>query len=167
MNWDAIGAVGQVLGSVAVFITLGYLAVQVRHANYELRRSISQDRGEAVRELLRARAMDAELAEIVVRTHEALGDQPYPFMATVMQKAGLNLTEAFRLYSDQTAWFNFHTQVFQYMNEMSSTDRALFENGTRRFYASGLGRVYLDTTIRSAAHPDFVRYVDSLLAQSG
>ena len=33
MNWDAIGAIGQVLGSVAVFITLGYVAVQVRHAN--------------------------------------------------------------------------------------------------------------------------------------
>jgi hypothetical protein len=24
MNWDAIGAVGEVLGSVAVFITLGH-----------------------------------------------------------------------------------------------------------------------------------------------
>ena len=30
MNWDAIGAIGQMLGSIAVFVTLGYLAVQVR-----------------------------------------------------------------------------------------------------------------------------------------
>jgi len=30
MNWDAIGAVGRMLGSVAVFITLGYLATQIR-----------------------------------------------------------------------------------------------------------------------------------------
>ena len=29
MNWDAIAAIGQVLGSLAVFITLGYLALQV------------------------------------------------------------------------------------------------------------------------------------------
>jgi hypothetical protein len=41
MNWDAIAAVGQVLGSIAVLVTLGYLAVQVRHANYELQRATS------------------------------------------------------------------------------------------------------------------------------
>ena len=33
MNWDAIGAIGQMLGSIAVFITLGYLAIQVRQTN--------------------------------------------------------------------------------------------------------------------------------------
>jgi hypothetical protein len=27
MNWDEVGAIGQVLGSIAVFITLEYLAV--------------------------------------------------------------------------------------------------------------------------------------------
>jgi hypothetical protein len=27
--WDAVGAIGQVLGSVAVFITLIYLAIQI------------------------------------------------------------------------------------------------------------------------------------------
>ena len=30
MNWDAIGAVGEILGALAVFISLVYLAVQVR-----------------------------------------------------------------------------------------------------------------------------------------
>ena len=30
MNWDAIGAIGQVLGSLAVFVSLGYLAVQTK-----------------------------------------------------------------------------------------------------------------------------------------
>ncbi|MFT5287002.1 MAG: hypothetical protein ACI8TQ_003177 [Planctomycetota bacterium] len=33
MNWEAIGAVGEVLGAVAVILTLGYLAVQVRQSN--------------------------------------------------------------------------------------------------------------------------------------
>lgn len=32
MDWNAVGALGQVLGSFAVFVTLAYLAVQVRHA---------------------------------------------------------------------------------------------------------------------------------------
>ena len=30
MNWEAIGAVGEVLGAVGVILTLGYLAVQIR-----------------------------------------------------------------------------------------------------------------------------------------
>ena len=33
MNWDAIGAVGELLGATAVLVTLIYLAVQVRQAN--------------------------------------------------------------------------------------------------------------------------------------
>ena len=32
MNWNAIGAIGQLVGSIAVFVTLGYLSIQVRHA---------------------------------------------------------------------------------------------------------------------------------------
>ena len=31
MNWEAIGAVGEILGAAAVVVTLLYLAVQVRH----------------------------------------------------------------------------------------------------------------------------------------
>ena len=32
MNWEAIGAVGELLGSLAVLLTLIYLALQVRHS---------------------------------------------------------------------------------------------------------------------------------------
>jgi hypothetical protein len=30
MNWDAIGAVGEILGAIAVFVSLLYLAIQIR-----------------------------------------------------------------------------------------------------------------------------------------
>ena len=32
MNWEAIGAIGEIVGALAVVLTLGYLANQVRHA---------------------------------------------------------------------------------------------------------------------------------------
>jgi hypothetical protein len=35
MNWDAIGAVGEMIGSLAVVVTLVYLALQVRTAKVE------------------------------------------------------------------------------------------------------------------------------------
>lgn len=33
MNWEAIGSIGEIVGSIAVVITLFYLALQIRHAN--------------------------------------------------------------------------------------------------------------------------------------
>jgi len=30
MNWDAVGAVGEIVGALAVFLTLAYLAIQIR-----------------------------------------------------------------------------------------------------------------------------------------
>lgn len=33
MNWDALGAVAEFLGAIAVFATLAYLAVQIRQSN--------------------------------------------------------------------------------------------------------------------------------------
>jgi len=31
MDWEAVGAISEGLGAVAVFLTLGYLSVQVRY----------------------------------------------------------------------------------------------------------------------------------------
>ena len=37
MNWDAIGAIGELVGALAVFISLVYLALQIRNQNNEAR----------------------------------------------------------------------------------------------------------------------------------
>lgn len=37
MNWEAIGAVGEVLGATGVIVTLGYLAMQIRQNTRALR----------------------------------------------------------------------------------------------------------------------------------
>ena len=44
MNWDAIGAVGEIVGALAVVGTLAYLAVQIRHNTAMTRASIRQAR---------------------------------------------------------------------------------------------------------------------------
>ncbi len=63
MNWDAIGAVGELLGATAVLVTLAYLAVQVR----QNARSLEQQNKFAAAEMLQRRA-DAlvELATMVM-----------------------------------------------------------------------------------------------------
>jgi hypothetical protein len=37
MNWEEMSAIGQILGAVAVFISIGYLAIQVRTSNVTAR----------------------------------------------------------------------------------------------------------------------------------
>jgi hypothetical protein len=38
MNWEAIGAIGEVLGALVVVITIGYLAVQIRQNTAQQKR---------------------------------------------------------------------------------------------------------------------------------
>ena len=37
MNWDALAAISEIIGALAVVITLAYLAVQIRQSNDLLR----------------------------------------------------------------------------------------------------------------------------------
>ena len=43
MNWDALGAIGEVIGALAVVLTLIYLAVQVRQNSAAIRSSTRSD----------------------------------------------------------------------------------------------------------------------------
>jgi hypothetical protein len=39
MDWNALGAIGEIIGALAVFLTLGYLAVQIRQNTKAVRAS--------------------------------------------------------------------------------------------------------------------------------
>jgi len=43
MNWDAIGAVSEIVGAAAVVISLMYLAVQIRNQNAESKAGAMRD----------------------------------------------------------------------------------------------------------------------------
>ncbi len=43
MNWDAIAALGELVGAVAVLVTLIYLALQTRQTNVAVRASAARD----------------------------------------------------------------------------------------------------------------------------
>ena len=43
MNWDAIGAIGEIIGAIAVLITLVYLAFQVRQSNKLAKMEMHED----------------------------------------------------------------------------------------------------------------------------
>ena len=66
MNWDAIGAIGEVVGAAGVIITLGYLAVQIRQNTASLRAAAVQALTEASASFNDLLASDADLARIIL-----------------------------------------------------------------------------------------------------
>lgn len=62
MNWNAIGAVGEMLGALGVIITLVYLARQIRQNTLATRLSASRSVATAAREWNAPLLQDAELA---------------------------------------------------------------------------------------------------------
>jgi len=66
MNWEAIGAVGEAVGAIAVVVTLAYLAMQIRRNTGATRAASHLAVIEALNQGNLAQARDAELAQIWV-----------------------------------------------------------------------------------------------------
>ena len=64
MNWEAIAAVGEILGATAVVISLAYVAAQVRQNTNALRRTASADAVAAIRDWNRDLAVNSELNRV-------------------------------------------------------------------------------------------------------
>jgi hypothetical protein len=67
LNWEAIGAIGEVVGGVAVIATLLYLAVQIRQNAQSVRNAASLSVNEGLAEINRRVSNDPEFAELWLR----------------------------------------------------------------------------------------------------
>ena len=74
MNWEAIGAVGEVIGALGVIVTLGYLAYQIRQNTAQLEHSTWTAKAAAVnasnvtlRENRQSIFESAEMADLFLR----------------------------------------------------------------------------------------------------
>jgi len=67
MNWEAIGAVAEILGALAVVGSLLYLAVQVRHSANATQAASRYATAQLTTDILVATTSDAELASILRR----------------------------------------------------------------------------------------------------
>jgi hypothetical protein len=165
MSWEALGAIGDLVGGVAVVVTLAYLALQVRHARVEMRRAIYVQRQEAARELSLARASNLTLLEDIAAADHAFGRAPAPFVKHMSERAGLTAAAAFRLMWDEYAWWYFRAQQIPFLLDLPQGERIAFERGIRFNYRERpLGAFWYDTQ-KSQLSPDLVEYVDDVLAR--
>ena len=96
INWDAIGAVGEIVGAVAVFLTLIYLAVQVRQS----RDLLEENKKIALSQVYEGRAnFRGDLAKVMMNNPEwasifvKLRDGIHPQSPDVMIKNFDKLTD--------------------------------------------------------------------------
>ena len=87
MNWDAIGAIGEIVGAFAVVLSLVYLGTQVRAQNKESRLASIHETVEAQREALRM-FLEPQVAEdflaVLEDYEQASSAQRLRFSMTVM-----------------------------------------------------------------------------------
>ena len=165
MNWEEVGAIGQVLGSIAVFVTLIYLAIQVRHSRAETLRSIRQSRSDAVREMQFQTAQSEWLNRVLIKASRAYGEGESPFIDELVRR-GLPVEEARAVESHNMSWWMFNSQQIAHLDELSGSERAEFNNLLRHFHGMNVFSRYFDLN-KHLLNPDAVRYVDNLLAQPG
>ncbi len=70
MNWDAIGAIGEIVGAVAVVASLAYLAAQIRNQNRESRLAAMHEISNDFREST-SKILDGDLSHIFVKALES------------------------------------------------------------------------------------------------
>ncbi len=73
MNWEAIGAIGEILGAFAVVISLVYLALQIRTQNVESRVAAMHEISAGFRDSISTFA-DPQMAELFTRVN--CGEEP-------------------------------------------------------------------------------------------
>ena len=72
MNWEAIGAIGELAGAIAVVATLFYLARQIRQSNAQGRRGELSATLQQISVARMAIAQDEDLAELILKGRAGL-----------------------------------------------------------------------------------------------
>ena len=69
MNWDAIGAIGEIAGAIAVVGSLVFLASQIRAQNHESRMTAMHEISAAFRDSISS-GVEPAIAEIMMRANQ-------------------------------------------------------------------------------------------------
>ncbi len=151
INWDAIGAIGDFAGSIGVFISLIYLAIQMRHSAAETRdASIHSVMELAIQ--FRAESYSGELADI--RLKAAMGET-------------LSQLESLKFEGYLSALFELNELVFvQYQKK--NLDPEYFEAWERRTGAAmSVPRIQqFWSKTKTGYRSSFVDYIDSLMEKA-
>ena len=167
MNWDAIGAIGQMLGSLAVFVTLAYLSIQTRQTERTLRRSINQNRAEGASQLFMHMFNNERFSNALSTMDKNWPRPPAPIITTMVQRGGVSEPDAYMVHFHFHAWWQYRAQIIADIDELSEASRFGFDAACRIHYAPDTYQGVWYENQKGFLNPEAVRYIDNLLAQPG
>ena len=162
MNWDAIGAIGELLGALAVVITLGYLALQIRHARNAAGDVNRLSRATGVRDWMAIMIEDNDLLTAWTKS-----DGSWEPMGELAEELGVTVAEAGKIIWGCQYWWWLHWG--QYASSTSDEDMSELKNLVNTFYRMPfmLACWELSPSGKPVLDPSFVAFVDSVLVQEG
>ena len=95
MNWEAIGAIGEIFGAGAVVISLVYLALQIRTQNMESRLAAMHEISVGFRDSI-STFTDPQMAELFTRVNSA----EEPLTDTEMLQLIVGVQRIFRVWEE-------------------------------------------------------------------
>ena len=146
MNWEAITAIGSILGGLAILVSLIYLSIQISQAQRISRLQASQNLNDMFNQSFALVAASPELAHQVHRLEsgEELSDAEFVQVRAYLQ-------------TQLTAWEN----AYIHANERIYLEPQEFERGLRAFLQMpGVARTW--NFHKSCATEEFVRLVDKI-----
>ena len=144
MNWDAIGAIGEIVGALAVVVSLGYLASQIRIQNRESRLNAMHDIAVGYRDTL-ATIADESVAELLDKSivdYASLSQAETLRIIAVVSRLFRVWEEAYLLYEegrlDDRMWQPMLRQFNGYLSVNGFTEvwalrKQYFDSGFREF----------------------------------
>jgi hypothetical protein len=147
VNWDAVGAIGEIVGAAAVVASLVYLAVQIRNQNRESRMSSMHDISAGYRDGLAGMA-ERDLADLFAKAIDDYESLTRPEMLRLIAAASSQYRiweEAYLLYEsgylEKRIWETMLRQFNGYHNV-----RPFFEVwAIRKQYFDNEFRVFVDS----------------------
>lgn len=150
MDWNAVGAVAELAGAIAVVISLVYLARQIRHNTESVRLQTFQaiiDRTAA----MNSRTSDAHVAQVIARG----------------RKSYLDLSEADRITFDYYMHERLlvHESALAFGHLLKPEIRDVVHENLRRYFRYSGVREWWTHEDREAIAQDFEDQVDRLVAE--
>ena len=152
MNWDAVGAIGEIVGAVMVLVTLIYLSIQIRNNTREVKTENVHRVTDSFNQLNLLVASDERLAELWHRgmaNYDDLSD-------TEKASFGFMQLAAFRIYD------SLYYQIQRDTGDVRQWDGEL--NTIRWFFSSRGARDWWNQQ-QFAFSPDFQRFIDKIVSE--
>ena len=166
MNWEAIGAIGQVFGSIAVFITLVYLSVQTNHSRRESQRAMALARNQTERDLF-ARGNDTAVRAALRKANRGLAFHTYSnaFIDRLIREAKLTEEEAFMVFTNEWSWWSYRASAISHYDELPPNDRAELSRQIHDVYGSpGLARTFYEDFGKSLGDTRAVLFIENSIS---